>query len=55
MGLINAQKKLNERGSIPRADVARTIAACLGNEHMYRKVFELIEGETPIQNAIENI
>jgi uncharacterized protein YbjT (DUF2867 family) len=55
MGLINAQQKLNERGSIPRADVARTIAACLGNEHMYRKVFELIEGETPIQNAIENI
>jgi uncharacterized protein YbjT (DUF2867 family) len=55
MGLINAQQKLNERGSIPRADVARTIAACLGNESMYRKVFELIEGETAIQNAIENM
>jgi uncharacterized protein YbjT (DUF2867 family) len=55
MGLINAQQKLNEHGSIPRADVARTIAACLGNEHVYRKVFELIEGETPIRNAIENI
>lgn len=55
MGLITAKQKLNETGSIPRADVARTIGACLGNEQMYRKVFELIEGETPIQNAIENI
>jgi uncharacterized protein YbjT (DUF2867 family) len=55
MGLINAKQKLNEHGSIPRADVARTIAICLGNEHVYKKVFELIEGEVPIQTAIENL
>jgi uncharacterized protein YbjT (DUF2867 family) len=55
MGLISAKKKLNESGSIPRVDVARTITACLGNEKMYRKVFEMIEGEDPILTAIENL
>ncbi len=55
MGLIQAKKKLNERGSIPRADVARTLAACLGNEKVSRQVFELIEGEVPIQTALENL
>jgi uncharacterized protein YbjT (DUF2867 family) len=54
MGLIKAKKKLNERGSIPRVDVARTIAASLGNEKVYKKVFEMIEGEVPIQTAIES-
>jgi uncharacterized protein YbjT (DUF2867 family) len=55
MGLIFAKKKLNESGSIPRVDVARTITLCLGKEKMYRKVFEMIEGEDPIQTAIENL
>lgn len=55
MGLIYAKKKINERGSIPRADVARTLAACLGNEKMYNQVFELIEGEVPIKTAIEDL
>jgi uncharacterized protein YbjT (DUF2867 family) len=55
MGLIYAKKKINERGSIPRADVARTLAACLGNEKMYHQVFELIEGEVPIKSAIEDL
>ncbi|MDR7073855.1 SDR family oxidoreductase [Fictibacillus barbaricus] len=55
MGLIEAKEKLNERGSIPRVDVARTIAASLGNEKVYKKVFEMIEGEVPIQTAIESV
>jgi uncharacterized protein YbjT (DUF2867 family) len=55
MGMITAKKKLNERGSIPRVDVARTIAACIGNEKVYHKVFEMIEGEVPIKTAIENL
>ena len=55
MGMIQAKEKLNERGSIPRADVARTLAACLGNENVSHKVFELIEGEVPIQTALENL
>lgn len=55
MGLIQAKKKLDERGSIPRADVARTLAACLGNEKVSHQVFELIEGEMPIQTALENL
>jgi uncharacterized protein YbjT (DUF2867 family) len=55
MGLIQAEKKLNARGRVPRADVARTISACLGNEKVYRKVFEMIEGEVPIADALNNI
>jgi hypothetical protein len=55
MGLIEAKAKLNERGSIPRVDVARTIAASLGNKKVYKKVFEMIEGEVPIQTALETL
>ncbi|MBY6035119.1 SDR family oxidoreductase [Fictibacillus nanhaiensis] len=55
MGMIMAKRKLNERGSIPRTDVARTIAACLGNEKVYHEVFELIEGEIPIKSALEDL
>lgn len=52
-GMITAKVKLNERGSIPRVDVARTIVACVGNEKMQQKIVEIIKGDVPIKTAIE--
>lgn len=42
-------------GSIPREDVARTIVAALDEENTYYKSFDLISGELPIQDALQNL
>jgi len=39
-------------GSIPRADVAATLAAVLGAANTIGKTLELIEGDTPIADAV---
>lgn len=44
-----------ERTSIPREDVADTIIACLKHDNTIRKGFDLISGETPIEEAVKNI
>lgn len=40
------------RGQIPRADVARTLFACLDEPGTIGKSFDLISGETPIAEAL---
>ena len=40
------------RGSIPRADVAALIAAVLPEPASYGRTFELVEGDTPIDEAL---
>jgi uncharacterized protein YbjT (DUF2867 family) len=40
------------RGSIPRADVAATLAAVLGAQDTIGKTLDLIEGNTPIADAV---
>ncbi len=40
------------RGAIPRADVAAVILECLRTENTVRHQWELISGDTPIQDAI---
>ena len=54
-GKITAKELLdsNERSrSISREDVAHTLAACLDHRHTENKVFELVGGETPIDEAL---
>jgi uncharacterized protein YbjT (DUF2867 family) len=43
------------RGSIPRADVARTLVAVLEAPNTVGKAFDLISGETPIAEAVAAI
>ncbi|WP_210366829.1 SDR family oxidoreductase [Bacillus sp. REN3] len=44
-----------ERGSIPREDVARTIAASLKEENTYQRSFDLIAGDSPIAEALKKL
>lgn len=44
-----------ELGSIPREDVASTIAASLADSSTIRKAFDLITGETPIAEALKSL
>jgi uncharacterized protein YbjT (DUF2867 family) len=46
---------LGERGSIPRADVAAVLAACLEEPATTGATFELIGGDTPIADAIAEV
>ena len=41
-----------ERGSIPRADVAAVLLACLDVENTIGREFDLLSGETPIEEAL---
>ncbi|GIT79281.1 NAD-dependent dehydratase [Leifsonia sp. LS1] len=41
-----------ERGSIPREDVARLIAACLAEPGTIGKVWEVVSGDTPLDEAV---
>lgn len=53
-GKIQLKEKLGEHGKISRADVAQTLVSALQDNVKQNKVFEIIEGETPIENAITN-
>jgi len=41
-----------ERGSIPRADVAAVLLACIDVENTIGREFDLLSGETPIEEAL---
>lgn len=47
--------ELKEYGAIPREDVARTVLASLKNENTHHRSFDLITGEQPIEEAINNL
>ena len=47
--------RLEERGSIPRADVAATMAACLRRSDTNGAVFEVVSGDTPIEQALSGL
>lgn len=53
-GKIKAAENL-ERGTIPREDVAATVAAALSEERTFRRSFDLLSGETSIAEAIKAI
>jgi uncharacterized protein YbjT (DUF2867 family) len=44
-----------ERGSIPRADVAAVLLACLDIENTIGREFDLLSGETPIEEALARL
>ncbi len=50
-GLVTLADEV-ERGSVPRADVAAVIAACLTSEDSVGRQWELVSGSTPVNEAI---
>ncbi|MCM3570270.1 SDR family oxidoreductase [Neobacillus mesonae] len=44
-----------QRSSIPREDVAKTVVAALTEENTFRRSFDLISGDTPIEEALKSI
>ncbi|CDQ18664.1 SDR family oxidoreductase [Halobacillus karajensis] len=44
-----------ERGTIPRADVAKTMIAVLQEPNAYHKTFEMISGDTQIEDALRTL
>ena len=54
-GRVDAAESLGRRGEIPREDVAATFVAALGNPNTVGKTFELLAGDTPIEEALKGI
>src|SRR3954453_17578164 len=51
-GLVTVTTDMSARGEIPREDVARVIAAVLGDPAAIGKTFVLISGDTPVDEAV---
>jgi uncharacterized protein YbjT (DUF2867 family) len=51
-GLVEAAKSLGRFGSITRDDVAAVLMGCLDEPHTVRATFEVLEGQTPIAEAL---
>jgi uncharacterized protein YbjT (DUF2867 family) len=54
-GLVTVTGDMSVRGGVPREDVARVIAAALGNDETIGKTFVVVAGETPIDDAIASL
>jgi len=54
-GLVDAAPSLGRRGSIPRDDVAATLLACLKTDATIGQTFELLSGDTPIEEALSSL
>ena len=50
-GKIQLAKSLGKHGQISRADVAKTIVAALDENRMKNQTFEILAGDTPIEEA----
>jgi uncharacterized protein YbjT (DUF2867 family) len=44
-----------DRGEIPRDDVAAVLAACLGEPGTSGRTFDLVAGETPVDEAVRSV
>jgi uncharacterized protein YbjT (DUF2867 family) len=53
-GKIQLKEKLEEQESISRANVAQTLVEVLDNDVKQNKVFEILDGETPIEKAVRS-
>ena len=51
-GTVEAAPSLGRRGEIPREDVARTLVVTLEKENTFGKTFEVLSGDTPIEEAL---
>ncbi len=54
-GTVEAAPSLGKRGEIPREDVARAIVATLEKENTFSKTFEVLSGDTPIEEALDSL
>ena len=54
-GTVEAAPSLGRRGEIPREDVARTLVVTLDKENTFGKTFELLSGDTPIEEALTDL
>jgi uncharacterized protein YbjT (DUF2867 family) len=54
-GLVDVAPSLGRRGAVTRDDVAAVLAACLGEPRTVRATFELLQGETPIAEALARL
>jgi len=53
-GKIKLEKKLNQRGEIPRQDVARTLVKSLDMNVAKNQAFEILSGERIIEDAVQD-
>lgn len=51
-GLVDVAPSLKRRGTITRDDVAAVLAGCLDEPRTARATFDLLQGETPIAQAL---
>jgi uncharacterized protein YbjT (DUF2867 family) len=51
-GLVTVTTDMGARGPVPRRDVARVLAAALGDPTTIGKTFVVIGGETPVDEAV---
>ncbi len=54
-GVVEAAPSLGRRGEIPREDTARVIVAVLERKNTFGKTFEVISGDTPIEDALDSL
>ncbi|REG84625.1 SDR family oxidoreductase [Winogradskyella sediminis] len=54
-GTIELKEKMNKRGEISRADVAQTLVKSLNDDAPYNTTFEILEGDTIIGEALQQI
>ena len=51
-GRIDAAAQLGRSGRIPRDDVADVLVACLEAESAWDRTFEILDGDTPVEEAL---
>ncbi|MEX2529195.1 MAG: SDR family oxidoreductase [Gemmatimonadota bacterium] len=54
-GRVTIASRLEPGGSVSRADVAAVMVACLDRPNTVRKSFDLLEGGTPIDEALDAV
>src|SRR4051794_14890859 len=54
-GRVTLSTDMSLRGAVPREDVARVLAASLGEPNTIRKTFVVVGGETPVDEAVAAI
>ncbi|SKB29986.1 Uncharacterized conserved protein YbjT, contains NAD(P)-binding and DUF2867 domains [Salegentibacter holothuriorum] len=53
-GKIQLKEKLEKQESISRANVARTLVEVLDDDVKQNQIFEILDGETPIEKAVRS-
>ena len=54
-GTVEAAPSLGKRGEISREDVARTLVVTLEKENTFGKTFEVLSGDTPVEEALTDL